>query len=77
MSQGNWGRRTIRPAPHPRDNTGSRCTWPTSKPHRHTRGRRQPRDVPDEAYRRAFREHGIRMQQLGENGSDRNHCGPH
>lgn len=29
------------------------------------------RDVLDEAYRRAFREHGIRMQQLGECGADR------
>jgi replicative DNA helicase len=29
------------------------------------------RDTLDEAYRRAFREHGIRMQQLGETASDR------
>jgi hypothetical protein len=41
--------------------------------HRHTRARRQLRDVLDEGYWRPFREHGIRMQQLGENGADRNH----
>ena len=29
------------------------------------------REVLDGAYRRAFREHGIRMQQLGETGADR------
>jgi len=39
--------------------------------HRHTRARRQLRDVLDEGYWRPFREHGIRRQQLGENGADR------
>ena len=29
------------------------------------------REVLDEAYRRAFRDNGIRMQQLGESGADR------
>ena len=29
------------------------------------------RDVLDEAYRRAVREHGIRMQQMADSGADR------
>jgi len=57
-------------APHPTGTAGWPCAWPSSTPTPSPRRPRPAREVLDEAYRRAFRAHVIRMQKLTQCGAD-------